>query len=167
VLAHPSAPKQEPIRLHKRALMIIHVPADLKEISRLGRKYPWKRPDNCQHCGSMVWGHGYRDLYFAGYNEPIPIKRWRCPRCRCIIIYRPAGFFSRFQTPIQTIRLTICYRLQANRWPFGCSRTRCGHWLRALKRRTLAYLSNTWQNSLINAFDLFLSQGIVPVSRSI
>ena len=166
-MAHPSAPKHEPIRLNTSIFMILHVYADIKEISRLGKKYPWKRPGKCPHCGCMVWGHGYRDVFFDGYNEPIPVKRWRCPRCRHIITCRPAGYFSRFQTPAHTIRFTLSHRIQTGRWPCGCIRGRCGHWLRALKRRVLAYLGNTWQNSLINAFDLFMRLGQVPVSRSI
>jgi len=147
--------------------MIIHVPADLKKISRLGRKYPWKRPDKCPHCDCMVWGHGYREVLFDGYNEPIPVKRWRCPRCGHVITCRPSGYFNRFQTQIQTIRYVLSHRLQTGRWPSGYSRGRCGHWFRALKRRVLAYLSNTWQSSLINAFDFFVRQGQVPVTRSI
>jgi hypothetical protein len=47
------------------------------------------------------------------------------------------------------------------------SSPRQGHWLRALKRKVLAYLDNTWTGGLLAAFDYFTGVGRIPVSRSI
>jgi len=148
--------------------MIIHVAVTLKEIFRLGRNYRWQRPKCCPRCHCFkVWGHGYHDTFFEGYESAIPLKRWRCPQCGCVICYRPKSHFCRFQTPIKTIRSILFSRLQCGRWPSGFVRCRAGHWLRSLKRRVVARLGNTWQGGLLAAFDYFMRQGQIPVSRSI
>jgi len=148
--------------------MIIHVAATLKKIFTLGRDYPWEPPDKCPRCKRYkVWGHGFQDTFFEGYKSPIPLKRWRCPQCGCVICYRPKAYFPRFQTPIQAIRSVISHRLQCGRWPSGFVRSRAGHWLRSLKKRVVARLGNTWLGGLLAAFDYFIRQGQTPVSRSI
>ncbi|MDZ7831794.1 MAG: hypothetical protein U5L07_08600 [Desulfobacterales bacterium] len=148
--------------------MIIYVAVTLKEIFRLGGNYSWQCPGKCPRCHCYkVWGHGYRDAFFEGYNDPIPLKRWRCPQCGCLICCRPKDYFSRFQTPIQKIRSGIAHRLRCGRWPSGFVRSRAGHWLRALKKQVAARLGHTWQVGLLAAFDYFICQGIIPVSRSI
>ncbi len=95
------------------------------------------------------------------------LKRYRCPECGCVVCYRPWGYFSRFRAPVETIRSNISHRLRTGRWPCGFSRNRQGHWLRALQRRIIAYLGNNWQKSIMEAFDYFISQGQIPISRSI
>jgi len=148
--------------------MIIHVAVILNEIFHLGRNYPWQPPKRCPRCHCFkLWGHGYRDTFFEGYNSPIPLRRWRCPQCGCVICYRPKDYLPRFQTPIQTIRWVLTHRLQCGRWPPGFVRCRAGHWLKSLKKRVSAYLGNTWGAGLMAAFEYFLSKGQNPVSRSI
>lgn len=148
--------------------MIISIKADLTEIDKKGRDYPWKKPDRCPKCGDYkVWGHGFVEVCFDGFKSPLLTKRYRCPNCGCVIRYRPIGFFKRFQAGIDTIRSCISCRIRCGRWPPGLSRSRQGHWLKALKRRTTAYLENTWDLSLIDAFDRLLTLGQIPVSRSI
>jgi hypothetical protein len=107
--------------------MIIHVAVILNEIFHLGRNYRWQPPKRCPRCHCFkLWGHGYRDTFFEGYSSPIPLRRWRCPQCGCVICYRPKDYFPRFQTPIQTIRWTLVHRLQCGRWPPGFVRCRVG-----------------------------------------
>lgn len=146
-------------------LLILLIAAKIKEIFRLGRKYPWPRPELCPCCNqSKVWGHGYVLAYFDGFNEGIFLKRYRCPGCGCVMRVRPHGYLSRFQASIDTIRVSLSHRLRYGRWPPGLSRSRQGHWLRSLRRKTLAYLG---QAHLLEAFDRLLSRRINPVSRSI
>jgi hypothetical protein len=80
---------------------------------------------------------------------------------------RPAGYFERFQAPIEKIRSSIVYRLRTGRWPLGSSRSRQGHWLRALRRNVKARLEDQWVDGLIAGFDSLIEKGLIPVSRSI
>lgn len=148
--------------------MIIFISVILKDLFKQERSYPWPRPDICPRClASGVWGHGYTTALFDGFDAPLVLKRYRCPCCGCVIRLRPKGYFQRFQSPIDIIRSNLSHRIKTGRWPPGGSHSRKGHWLRALSRRAAAYLGNAWNNRLIEAFDYFMSQGIVPVSRSI
>jgi len=148
--------------------LILFVAAKIKEIFRLGREYPWPRPEICPRCRQRgVWGHGYVLAYFDGFNEGLFLKRYRCPGCGCVIRLRPEGYLSRFQAPIATIRLRLSHRIKHGRWPPGVSRSRQGHWLRALRRKILAYLGQRWKGRLLEGFDHLLARGINPVSRPI
>jgi hypothetical protein len=170
VLAHSNRPKARAYKAHKNysIKLIIHIFVSIKEIFRLGRNYQWQRPEHCPRCHCFkVWGHGFKDTFFEGYKDPVPLKRWRCPQCGCVICYRPKNYFPRFQTPIKTIRSVISHRLQCGRWPSGFIRCRAGHWLRALKKQVAARLGYTWQGGLLAAFDYFIGHGQIPVTRSI
>jgi len=148
--------------------MILPVSANLKEIEKKGRNYPWLRPKICLSCRqSHVWGHGFVEALFDGYAKALLLRRYRCPVCGCVIKLRPKGYFSRFQATIETIRLHILIRLQAGKWPQGLSGARCRHWLRALRRQVMAHLGIEWLNRLPEAFDQLVSLGKVPVSRRI
>ena len=148
--------------------MIIFFSVVLKDLFKLERNYPWPMLDTCPRCrASGLWGHGYVTAYFDGFSMPLIIKRYRCPSCGCVIRLRPKGYFSRIQTPIKTIRLNIYLRIRTGRWPPGLTRNRQGHWVRALKRRVLAFFGVSFKQSLLKAFDHFILQGVIPVSRSI
>ena len=158
-------PNQKAPRMVK---MIFFIRVKLKEIFNKGRAYPWPKPKACLRCrDSKLWGHGYVESFFDGCNDAVLLKRYRCPLCGCIVKLKPCGYFNRFQASIKRIRFSIFYRLKYDRWPCGLSRSRQGHWLRALKRKVEAYLGKTWKLGLIEAFDHLVSQGHNPVSRSI
>ena len=159
--------KRGPIKA-PNGILIIFVAVKIKEIFILGRKYPWPRPGKCPRCrDTRVWGHGFALAYFDGLSEGVFLKRYRCPGCGCVIRLRPKGYFARFQASIQTIRFSLSRRLGRGRWPPGLSRSRQRHWLRALRRRTIAYLGESWNLGLMAAFECFLQQGTIPVSRGI
>ena len=148
--------------------MIIFVRVCLKEIFEKQREYVWPRPDRCPLCGmSKVWGHGFVLAYFDGIADGIYLRRYRCPECRCVIRLRPLGYFTRIQVPIRTIRESLRQRLRKGRWPAGSSRSRQGHWLRALSRNAVAFLDTRWRSQLVEAFDWLLGLGVVPVGRAI
>ena len=93
--------------------MIIFFPCVLKEIFKKGRNYPWPKPEKCPHCANYkVWGHGFVEAFFDGYNEPLVLKRYRCPVCGCVMRLRPSGYFKRFQASIKTIRSSIVSRVK-------------------------------------------------------
>lgn len=148
--------------------MILPVKVNLKEIDEQGKDYPWPRPDCCGRChGNRLWGHGFVETIFAGYRNALLIHRYRCPECGCIIKLRPKGYFPRFQSPKDTIRSHIATRLMTGRWPSGSIKDACRHWLRALKRNTIAYLGLDWMSRLTEAFDRLIGMEIIPVSRGI
>ena len=154
--------------IRESVVMVLFIPVVLKTLFDQGRKYAWPRPADCPHCGSgTVWGHGFAEALFDGYNRPLLLKLYRCPGCGCVIRLRPEGYFKRFQAPIEIIRSSILLKSASNRWLAGIDRTRQCHWFSALKRRIAAYLTDTWRTGVVAGFDSLLQRGQIPVSRSI
>jgi len=152
----------------KGGAMVIFVAVKLKKLFKKKRNYSWPRPESCPRCNDYkVWGHGYTQAIFDGYNEPLLLKLYRCPVCGCVIRLRPSGYFKRFQAKIKTIRSCISHKEKHNKWLSGIPPTRQRHWFRSLQRRIKAYLSDTWTQGLVKAFDHFMTLGHVPVTRSI
>jgi hypothetical protein len=148
--------------------MIFYICGLLKDIFKYGRDYPWPRPEVCPRCGSTrIWGHGYVDALFDGFNRALQLKRYRCPCCGCVIRLRPSSHLSRFQTPTQKIKSTLSIRIKTGRWPPDASRQRSGHWLRSLKRKAFYLFGFQSGEELIKAFDYLLLSGVTPVSRSV
>ena len=151
---------------HSSDSMILFVDVDLKEVSLLGKKFPWQKPAMCPRClQHHVWGHGFSDTFFDGFLKALLMRRFRCPVCGCVIKCRPRSYFPRIQTAIDTIRSHLSGRIETGRWPG--SRDRGRHWLSALRRQALARLGLAWRNRLLEAFDLLCRLGIVPVSRTL
>lgn len=148
--------------------MIVCFPVDIKKVIELGRNYPWPKLKQCLRCnGCRLWGHGFVLAFFDGFDQAIEIKRCRCPDCECIYRFRPEGYFKRFQAQIATIRSSVAGKDRTGKWKAGISRTRQGHWFRALIRKIKAYLTDTWDKGVLVAFDNLVKKGLVPVSRSI
>ena len=148
--------------------MVIFFPVILKQLFQLGRTYPWLKPERCPRCGGYrLWGHGFVQAYFDGFNLPFSLKRYRCPDCRCVLRSRPAGYFKRFQSSIVTIRSSIEQKAKFGKWLPGLSRTRQCHWFRSLCKKIKAYLSDTWNQGAVLAFDYLKQNGQIPVSRAI
>ena len=88
--------------------MVIFSAVKLKELFEKERDYPWQKPERCPCCNDIrLWGHGFTDAIFDGYEQPLLIKLYRCPDCGCVIRLRPKGYFKRFQASIETIRRWI------------------------------------------------------------
>ena len=147
--------------------MIIFVDVNLKKILRLKKKFPWPRPRICPNCmAHKVWRHGFVLAYFDGFNSGILLRRYRCPNCSTVIRMRPAGYLPRFQSSIKTIRSSIVNKVMKQKWLSILDRTRQQHWFRGLVRKAKAFLGNTWKQSMVKAFDHFVSNKINPVTRS-
>ena len=148
--------------------LILSIAVKIKEVFKLGRKYPWPKPEVCPRCSqSNVWGHGYVLAYFDGFSNGLLLKRYRCPGCGCVIRLRPERYLKRFQASIDSILFRLSHRLRYGRWPPGMSRSRQGHWLRSLRRKVLGHLGLGWRKLLLEGFFHLLFRGINPVSRSI
>jgi len=147
--------------------MILFVDVDLKKLFLLGRNFSWKKPAICPHCRqSHLWGHGFCDTLFEGYPAALPLRRFLCPLCGCVIKCRPKGYFSRFQSCIDTIKSRLTQRIATGRWPSAGHGARGRHWLCALKRKVLVYLGLQWRRCLIAGFDRLWQLAIVPVSAA-
>ena len=148
--------------------MIIFSAVKLKELFEKKRDYPWQKPEKCPCCNDIrLWGHGYAQAIFDGYEQPLLLKLYRCPDCGCVIRLRPKGYFKRFQASIETIRFSIVCKSTTNRWLSGIKPTRQRHWFRSLCKRIKVYLTDTWCQGIVAGFDYLLQLGQVPVSRSI
>ena len=148
--------------------MIIFVEVSLKEIFKLKEKFPWPRPKKCPKCNAFrVWKHGFVSANFDGFTSSLVIRRFRCPNCGGVIRMRPAGYFSRFQASIPTIRSSIKNKLCRFKWLGNISRTRQRHWYNALKRRVKAWFGDSAQKDMMAAFDFIVLKGLTPVSRSL
>lgn len=146
--------------------MIISVPVDINLLLTLLRDYIWSKPQHCPRCnGNRLWGHGFVYAFFDFSKEAVPLKRYRCPDCRCVIRLRPEGYFKRFQAPIETIQNSIKSLVNCGAPLKEISRQRQRHWLMALKRKALAVLG--LGTEVIQAFETLITLGRIPVSRSI
>lgn len=148
--------------------MLLFFSVILKELSEKGRDYPWPRPQKCPRCGAHgIWGHGFISAIFDGFNQPLFLKRYRCPHCRCVVRLRPSGYFSRFQSPLGVIRESISTKEDKGVWLKGLSRSRQAHWWRALKHRIAAFFGNAFQGTMTEGFDRLYALGRSPVCRAI
>lgn len=148
--------------------MVMFFAVKLKELFEKQRRYPWQKPTKCPSCTSQrLWGHGFAEAIFDGYERPLLLKLYRCPDCGCVIRIRPKGYFKRFQAPVELIRSSITLKTTKNRWLSDISRTRQGHWFKALQKRITAYLTGTWLGGVVLGFDYLLQLGQIPVSRGI
>ena len=148
--------------------MVMFSAVKLKELFEKERNYPWQKPSSCPRCNSFrLWGHGFAQAIFDGFIRPLLLKLYRCPDCGCVIRLRPKGYFKRFQASIETIQSSVVLKSSMNRWLPGISRTRQRHWFNAVIKRIKAFLTDTWQRSIVDAFDYLLKQGQTPVSRTI
>jgi len=148
----------------KDLMMILSVDVDLKKLFLLGRNFPWKKPAICPCCRqSHLWGHGFSATLFEGYPAALPMRRFLCPLCGCVIKCRPRGYFRRFQSTIAAIKSRLARRIEIGRWPSPDHGARGRHWLCSLKRKVLVYLGLQWRKCLIAGFDRLWQLAIVPV----
>jgi len=146
--------------------MIISVPVDINLLLDLLRKFPWPRPDSCPECNNpKLWGHGFADCLFDFANKTIPLKRYICPNCGCVIKLRPEGYFKRFQASIDTIRNCIDSISATGKTIKNIARQRQRHWYVALKRKAAAAFGIN--AGLKQAFEKLIAGGVIPVSRII
>ena len=148
--------------------MLHFVDVVLKEVFDQGRDYKWIPPFHCPRClHCKVWGHGFVDRIFDQFTAPLPIKRFRCNHCGCIICCRPNSHFGRIQASIATIKIFLRHRLIQGRWPTSAPHSRHRHWLRNLKRKILAHLGMVDPDGLLEGYERLLELGQIPISSSI
>ncbi len=144
----------------------------VKEILKLGRKCPFPRPRFClrEGCGSTrIWAHGFADRYFDDCVGSVELRRWRCADCGAVYLMRPFGYWPRHHAPVRLIVKSLCHRALHGVWnkPFGFSRQRQDHWLRALKKNIQAFLGMSYEGSLMTGFHELVPVLGVPVLRTV
>jgi hypothetical protein len=149
-------------------MMIAFLGLDLNRIAHSSRDYPWPEPGPCGRCQHpKLWGHGFVQMIFDGFDQALQMRRYRCPKCGCVVRVRPAGYLPRHQSAVATIRDTLAGRIRTGRWPRASVTNRARHWLAALKRQASALWGMPGVDDLMVAFERLLAMGRVPVSRAI
>jgi hypothetical protein len=148
--------------------MLHFVDVILKDVFDKGRKFQWPKPACCPRCQHYkVWGHGFVERLFDCFSSSLPMKRFRCDNCSCVICCRPASHFDRIQSSCKSIKSGLVQRLMCGQWPSGVPANRQRHWLQNLKRKVFAHFGIVDACDLLTAYDNLLSLGHIPVSRSI
>ena len=148
--------------------LVHRVEIDVKSLAQSGRAFPWPKPEVCLGCGGVrLWGHGFVEAWFDGYDAPLSLRRYRCPDCRLVIRLRPAAYWRRFRASIEVIRTALLQRLRHGRWPPGLHTSRARHWMCGLRRQVAAHLGMRWRQRLDEGFERLDTRGICPVSRSV
>jgi len=152
-------------------LLSLFIMVSVKEIFRLGRKYPFLRPRSClrEGCGSTrIWGHGFVVRYFDECDGAVELRRWRCPDCGTVYLMRPFGYWPRHHVPVRIILKSLCHRVLRGFWNSGpgISRQRQDHWLRALRKNIPAFLGMSFSGGIMAGFHELVPLLGVPVIRS-
>lgn len=141
----------------------------IKEIFERGRDYPFPRPPNCLKDGcrsGRIWGHGYVEAYFEGYETALVLKRYICAECGSVYTIRPLGYWPRHHVPIRIIFQRLCHRVRYGVWGRSYfSRQRQGHWLRALQGNLKVYLGTSFTGSVVEGFFELLHKDKIPIIR--
>lgn len=115
-----------------------------------------------------MWGHGYVEAYFEGYDCPVYLRRYRCDDCGCVYTIRPFGYWPRHHVPVRIIFRRLCHRIKQGVWDRrgGFTRQRQGHWLRALKKNIRTYLGMNFEETIFEGFYELMHIGRTPVLRA-
>lgn len=147
--------------------LILFVEVCVKRVFEMGKGFPWSKPQGCPRCGGKLWGHGFCPAYFDGFQQPVWLRRYRCAVCKVVLRLRPAGYWSRFQAPIATIRESLSRRLLQGRWTPQLPRSRQRHWLKGLIKQIRFHFGWSWRGDPLVAFDALVARLIPACSRSI
>lgn len=162
----PTAPSKQGLASRQGvALLVLSVEADVNEIARLGKDFPWAKPSCCPCCGQPLWWHGFVLAYFSCLLEPVLLRRLRCSCCHRVHRLKPAGYWRRFRSSVTEITQSVAHRCASGRWHRVLPRCRQRQWWRRLGRMTRAVLG-LFSGSTLDAFEELLAQGFVPVSLS-
>jgi hypothetical protein len=147
------------------ALLVLSVVADVNEIARLGKDFPWEKPSGCPRCGQPLWWHGFVSAYFSCLAEAVFLRRLRCSCCHSVHRLKPAGYWRRFRSSLTDIFDSVSHRSDSGRWRTDQPRDRQRQWWRRLRRMTTAVLG-LMSSASVAAFEALLTRDFIPVSIS-
>jgi hypothetical protein len=146
--------------------LVLLVDADVNEIARLGKNFPWVKPPCCPRCHQPLWWHGFTLAYFASLSEGIFLRRLRCSCCKSVHRLKPQGFWKRFRSGVADIAGCLEHRFSSGRWHQGQPRDRQRQWWRRLNRMAKTVLGLAFAGSIIEALKELGGQAYIPVSSS-
>ena len=149
--------------------MIINQEINIVDVFRLEKGYEYIRPEQCPRCNCFkIWGHGYVERYFDGYDTCLYLKRWICVDCGCVISIRPLNYFARHHSITPIIFSTLEQRISTGFWSrdSGITRQRGGHWLRALKINIKLLFGNELVGRFLTGFQQLITIDQCPVLRT-
>ncbi|MCK4621144.1 MAG: hypothetical protein KAT62_02895 [Desulfuromonadales bacterium] len=146
--------------------MVLFADADVNEIARLGRGFPWPKPSECPRCQQPLWWHGFVPAYFAPLADAIFIRRLRCSCCGAVHRLKPQGYWRYFRSCVADIQKTISDRSESGRWRADLPRGRQRQWWRRLRRRAVAVLGLAWSEDAVAAFTSLVALGFIPISTA-
>jgi hypothetical protein len=147
--------------------MILYAKVSVKKIFEEGKDYAWRRPERCPECGSgRLWGHGYVERYFEGFETAIWIKRWRCRDCGGVHTMRPEGFWRRFRHSVGRIVQSLKEKIAGDRWLGEISRQAQQYWWRGFGRQCGREGKNIGRKGL-EILEGLLEKGIIAATHSL
>lgn len=146
--------------------MVLHVAADVNEIARLGKDFPWIKPAGCPRCHQPLWWHGFTLAYFPPLVAAVFLRRLRCSCCKAVHRLKPDGYWRRFRTPIIEIQSCVEHRTVSGRWCSEQPRERQRQWWRRLRRLAAAVLGLAIAGDTMHSFQALFEKGFIPVSSS-
>jgi len=146
--------------------LVLLVAADVNEIARLGKDFPWLKPACCPRCQQPLWWHGFVLAYFAPLAKAIFLRRLRCSCCKAVHRLKPQGYWNRFRSAVADIQRCIEHRAAFGRWQREQPRDRQRQWWRRLHKMAAAVLGLAFAGCAISLFLALLKRGFVPVSSS-
>jgi hypothetical protein len=114
--------------------VILYSAVDVKELYRLGRHYPWERPQKCLSCGGRIWGHGFVSRYFEPFAGVFWIRCYRCPDCTTVYTMRPSLYLRGFRYELCLILSCLFHRVITTRWQQNVCRQLQQAWWKNLYR---------------------------------
>lgn len=124
-----------PITLPEDDLLLLYCRVNVKTLEEFGKAYPWERQETCPGCGSRrLWGHGYAARYFAGFVQPLWVKRYLCADCGGVHTCLPMGYWGRYQHAVTVVATSLMNKILHGRWLRCLSRQLQQYWYGLLRR---------------------------------
>lgn len=147
--------------------MILYFRIKVKELFKLGKEYPWIKPERCPNCkGNRLWGHGFTQRCFKGYPEKIWLKRYRCPDCKKVHTIRPISYWIRFHYCKFIILRSLIKKIRQKKYLSNISYQVQQYWIKGLLIQSSNY-KNTKYPTVKILKKLLLKLVIPVVSHSI
>lgn len=162
----PPPPCRDQTSRQELLQLVLPVAADVNDIARLGRNFPWVKPACCPRCQQPLWWHGFVLAYFAPLVEGIFLRRLRCSCCKAVHRLRPQEYWKRFRSSVPEIQRCVEQRTASGRWLSELPRSRQRQWWRRLHRMAVAVLGLTFAEGAMESFRALVTRGIVPVGTS-
>lgn len=69
--------------------LVLFVSVKVKDIARLGRAFPWKKPRCCPRCHTGLWWHGFVLAYFACCAEAVHLAAFAASPVAALFVFVP------------------------------------------------------------------------------